>query len=247
MLIPRNIILWSKYLNDNTNILELSDEIILPSYYLSHILDKYSDDITTYLVNIINTETRQKCVVSIGTPHFDDKSIVFVPQWILDMIGYVSESDVPVRITIIDSNDIPLATKIIIKPLDSMIFNTDPIKCFETALMNLHVLTEGATIPIKIPEFSNYEFLAYVEKVEPESIVRVHSGDLEVEFNREYEEPATQTDTTDIQPTVVENNVAETITENNVAENTIANREELSLEERRRRVRESWLNKTNIS
>ena len=236
MLIPRNITYWSNYSDEQS--LELSDQIILPSYYLSHLMDKYADDITTYLVNITNTETGQKCVVSIGTPHFDDKNMVFVPQWILDMIGYVSESDVPVRITIIDSNDIPLATKIVIKPLDNMVFNTDPIKCFETALMNLHVLTEGATIPVTIPEFGNYEFLAYIEKVEPEPIARVHPGDLEVEFDREYEEPATQT--------VAE---ATTITENTVVENTpventpVENREELSLEERRRRVRESWLNR----
>ena len=82
MFISKSIILYPEFENKE----ELSDEIIIPSYHLNKMMKQYKDATVLY-ATITNTDNNQSYLVTIGSPHNYDKNTIFVPQWILDIIG----------------------------------------------------------------------------------------------------------------------------------------------------------------
>lgn len=110
---------------------ELSDEIIIPAYYLNILMDRFEDDEKLY-INVVNVDTEQSYLVVIGSPHSYDKNTIFAPQWILDIIGCSEQNDSIVKLQ--KAEILPCATKITIKPLDPMAFEIDTVACFEKAL-----------------------------------------------------------------------------------------------------------------
>jgi hypothetical protein len=250
MLIAKRKSLYDAAISDNNNDNKssLSDHIILPSYYLTKLIEQYPDNSGMYIATITNTtrSSENTYTVSIGIPHFADKLSAFVPDWILNIIGITTEDDIPIKITPY-LEPIPLIKKVVIKPLDSLVFNIDIVSCFEKALMNLTILTEGVTIPITIPELGYHEAFAYIEKVEPLPISLVHSADIEVDFNREYEEhnyiPNDQVPNVHINKTI-NNAINESVQHNTTVSNEVVSEPNvLSPEERRKRIRESWAKK----
>jgi hypothetical protein len=238
--IAKSMVLYPEYIEEKCQ--KLSDQIVIPSYALNMLIDNFDDDSdTSLLMRLINTQTHQETVISIGTPHHYEKTVIYVPQWILDIIGCTGTCNTPVKLELI-REPLPLATSITIKPLDPIIFNIDLVECFQTILENLHTLQEGITIPVFIPQLGNYETLAYIEKVEPSKISRTHAGDLDVNFLRDFEEiPRALSPQYDTKEEYEEDH-KESDSKEDINEET---KEELSEEERRRRVRESWLNRFN--
>ena len=215
MFISKSIILYPEFENKEELSDELSDEIIIPSYHLNKMMKQYKDATVLY-ATITNTDNNQSYLVTIGSPHNYDKNTIFVPQWILDIIG---SNDSVIKIK--KANDIPVATKIIIKPLDPVAFQIDTLSCFEKAFMNLHSIREGITVPI-ITEIGT--IFAYIEKVEPAGISKIN-GDVNVDFINEFP--------SDI-PEIPE------IPSNQIISEPVEPVEPLSAEERRKQVRESW-------
>lgn len=209
--------------------MELNDEIIVPSYYLNNIM-KNMDDNQMLCMNMINIANNQNYIVAIGAPHTYDKNTIYAPQWILDLIGCTSDDDI-IKLETVNMNDIPVLSKIIIKPLDHIAFEIDTTSCFEKALMNIHTIKEGITISVKSSELGiEYDIFAYVEKVEPASICRISNGEVDVEFINEFEVPSPEViPIPEVSPEVAPEVIPE---------------ETLSVEERRRRVRESWAVRT---
>ena len=246
MFIARSLVFYPGFFEDNCQ--ELSDEIIIPSYHLNNLINEFEDNETLY-VNIINTENNQQTLVAIGSPHNYDKNTIFAPQWILDIIGCTGNCDSVIRIEKADMIDVPTATKIIIKPLDPMAFELDTLACFEKAFMNLHSIKEGITLPVHVPELGkDYILFAHIEKVEPASLSRIVEGEVNVEFINEFNEhiPAAPTPspvglspllTPMFQP--MSNPIVFPLTPPALQTAT----QEISAEERRRQVRESWLNR----
>jgi hypothetical protein len=240
LFVPRSMLFYPGYFEEKYDKkTELSDHVILPSYYLHRLMDKFSPDESIYLAYLTNTENNKQYVVSIGTPHFYDKTTAFIPSWILDILGCQENSDTPVKIEKCNDN-LPLATKIVIKHFDKISNDLDSVKCFENTLQNLFTLQKGITFPVKIPECDNQEFLAFIEDLEPSNICRTHDGELTVEFiydNDEFTEinDDNKTNYTDESQEIESEQPIETTEEI----------PEISVEERRRLVRESWLNKFN--
>jgi len=214
MFISKSIILYPEFENKE----ELSDEIIIPSYHLNKMMKQYKDATVLY-ATITNTDNNQSYLVTIGSPHNYDKNTIFVPQWILDIIG---SNDSVIKIK--KANDIPVATKIIIKPLDPVAFQIDTLSCFEKAFMNLHSIREGITVPI-ITEIGT--IFAYIEKVEPAGISKIN-GDVNVEFINEF--------TSEIPSNQIISELVEPLEPAEPVEPV----ESISSEERRKQVRESW-------
>jgi hypothetical protein len=231
MLIAKSILFYPEHIENH----ELSDEIILPSFYLTNLINSYNDTEALF-VNIINIESKESAIVSIGKSHNYDKNIVYVPEWILDLIGCSNNTDSLIKIKKADISDIPNANKIVIRPLDPIAFEIDTLMCFERALKNLHSIKEGITIPISVPELGNdYIMFAHIEKIEPESLCRIVEGDIDVEFINEFNTTQNlETNNKIIIPSLenkdeVKDEVKEEI------------KEEINLEERRREIRESWI------
>ena len=209
---------------------ELSDEIIIPAYYLNIIMDRFEDDEKLY-IKVVNVDTEQSYLVAIGSPHSYDKNTIFVPQWILDIIGCSEHNDSIIKLQ--KAEAYPRATKITIKPLDPMAFEIDTVACFEKAFMNLHSITEGITVPVTIPELGdNYVLFAHIERVEPEATSLIIEGEVNVDFINEFAPPIPEMTQPQVPADV--NPVAEPLVEE----------EPLSLEERRRLIRESWVKRS---
>ena len=248
MFIARSNLFYPGF-TDNNNNHELSDEIIVPSYHLNKMMERFETSERLY-VNIKNTTTKKQYLVAIGAPHRQDKKTIFAPQWILDMIDCTGLCDSPIIITKADVTNIPVVAKIVIKPLDPVAFELDTLDCFEKAFMNLHSITAGITIPIPIPDLG-YSIFAYIERVEPADTSLIIEGEVNVEFINDFEEaPAAQTVVeavgTAISTTVgtaistaISTAVSTTVS-TPVAE-VIKEVEQLSVDQRKAAIRESWL------
>lgn len=243
MFIPRSLVFYPDYFKDNCT--QLSDQIILPSHFVNHFIDRfYNDTEGLYLAYLINTITGDSVVVSIGTPHFNDRDTLFAPQWILDAIKCTGNCDTPVKIEKVSKEEFLPATRIVIKPLDPLAFETNIVDTFQTALMNLCVLQQGLTLPITIPEFGNYEFLAYIEKVEPEMNSLSHSEELSVEFINEFYTPPVTT--TPRPPTPIPapdstNPILFPDQSDSKSESETEQTPILTPEQRREQIRQSWI------
>ncbi len=245
MFIARSLTFYPGYFEDNCS--ELSDEIILPSYHLNKMMERFDNGEMLY-VNITNTETNQSYLVTIGSPHSYDKNTIFVPQWICDLIGCTGCCDSVIVIEKAEVTEIPSATKITIKPLDPIAFEIDTLECFEKALMNLHSIKQGITMPIPVPQLGNdYRLFAYIEKVEPEGVSRIVNGEVDVEFINEFKPPE-PTATPPLVPgtspmfaPIIPSSLNQIVTPTLAPMIPTAPVEEIDTEERRRKVREAWV------
>ena len=256
MFITRSLVFYPGYFEDNCQ--ELSDEIIIPSYHLNKLMERFDDGELLY-VNLTNTETNQSYLVAIGSPHNYDKNTIFAPQWILDLISCTGNCDSVITIEKADMDEIPVCTKIIIKPLDPIAFELDTLECFEKAFMNLHSIKQGITIPVQVPQLGkDYIMFAHIEKVEPADISRIVYGEVDVEFINEFKPDDTPTAPTapSASDDSINNNTLFYPMNPSMANPIISPQtlsslmntpfpssiiEEVSQEERRKRVRESWL------
>jgi hypothetical protein len=240
MFIAKNVIFYPGYIQGDGQ--ELSDEIILPSHYLNQLINEF-DDNDMLLVDIKNCDKDLSYLVAISTPHQDDKNTIFVPQWILDLIAYEDNYKDIVKISKANVKDIPIATKITIRPLDPIAFDTDILSCFEKAFMNLHSIKEGIIIPVLLSDFGVTIF-AQIDKVEPAPISRIVNCEVNVEFINDF--------TDNISPKYEESDKSSSqITEDTgiywgiepveTKKINYSSLPELSAEERRQQVRDSWL------
>ena len=238
----RSLVYYNEFIDYNS--FELSDEIIIPGFLLTRLMDLYEDESVLY-VRITNIETGANYIATIGTPHADDKTVVFVPQWILDIIGGDREGEdgLLVRIEKVDMYTIPIATKIAIRPLDSVAFDTDIIQCFEKAFRNLHSIHEGVMVPVGIPEFGeHFRMYAHIERVEPADVSRIVNGEVDVEFLREETvseslSPAVES----LSPAAESLSPSDTTASIETPATAAPPGTELTAEERQRQIRESWL------
>lgn len=242
MFIARSHVFYPGYFEDNCQ--ELSDEIIIPAYHLNNIIEQFDDGEKLY-VTMKNTTTDKSILVAIGSPHSYDKNIIFAPQWILDLIDSDGNDDNTIKITKANVSEIPAATKIVIKPLDPIAFELDTLACFEKAFMNLHSIKEGITIPIPVPELgTDYCMFAHIEKVEPESVSLIIGGEVSVEFINDFKEDIIPSAPA---PTPVEGSpligpmIPSSMLNPVIMPLTRPSSPQISSEERRRIVRESWV------
>lgn len=242
IFLARSCIFYPGYSAENVQ--ELSDEIIIPSYYFNRIIDKYNDG-EPLLATITNVDNNMDTVIALGTPHQEDRNIVFVPSWILDLIGCDGYGNGgTIQIDKVDI-DIPVATKIIIKPLDPIAFEIDTITCFEKTMLNLHTIREGITIPVYVPELgADFVMFAYIDKVEPASLARIIDGEVDVEFINDFNNSSAIHNTNSVNmplmdySDIIESSVLHSLEE---IKRPSLEQNSISKEERQEQVRNSWL------
>ena len=241
MFISRSLVFYPGFFEDNCQ--ELSDQIIVPSYYLNRLIDDFEDGEKLYL-NMTNTNTNKNILVAIGSPHSFDRNTIFAPQWILDLIDCTGCCESVITLTKADMSEVPVATKIIIKPLDPIAFELDTLACFEKAFMNLHSIKEGITLTVPVPQLGKgYTMLAYIEKVEPATISQIAEGEVDVEFINEFKEVTPtaplESSISSMIPDSITNPIV--IPSSPVNEVSVEVSVEVSAEERRKIVRDSWI------
>lgn len=220
------------YPGSTDNSQELSDEIIIPSYHLNKMMERFENNERLY-ITMSNTNTQQSYLVAIGSPHTYDKNTIFAPQWILDLIGCTGACDTPINIVKTDTSRMNTASKIVIKPLDPVAFELNTLECFEKAFMNLHSITQNITIPIPIPELG-YSMFAHIERVEPDNTSLIIHGEVDVEFINEFKDDV---DMTQSNPIIIPSSSSNRL----MAEvPPIESIQEITADQRRAAIRESW-------
>jgi hypothetical protein len=223
MFVARSIVYYNDYEKYN---LEHSDKIVIPAYFMSNYINS-NEDLTSLLVRLYNVETGLDKIVCLGAPHNDDKCIVYVPRWILDSILY--EPGGALKILPINNNiSLPIATKIIIKSSDDILFELDFMAELEKVFNNLTIVEKDMTIPVKLDAFGGYYIYITIDSIEPGARCKLGRGDLNIDFVRNMVEPK-----------------AQIVSDISIKEEDISIKEEvldkeISAEERRKKVREVW-------
>lgn len=167
------------FLPEDLNSHELAgDEVRVHRFVLEGWLQRNNVPENKPLLVQVMTElgiTRTCCV---GAPHFQERNQVYIPSWLMENLGIDSNSSVTIELLI---EDIPYASMIYLKPLDTAIYHTDIRNCFEKALDMFHVIESGSMLTVEIESLGGYKVEAYVDKVEPVSICRL-GGEVGVEF-----------------------------------------------------------------
>ena len=141
----------------------------VPQQPQPHPQPQQNDDNKVFLIKITNPSTLKSIVVNVGAPHREaNKAGIYAPSWILEAldindIGEVTWEKIrtpPVR-----------ATKISLRPLDSMMEHIDARAEIEEHLKMFNVLQEGTTISVPLRPFDNYIARVFVEKIEPVPVV----------------------------------------------------------------------------
>jgi len=230
------------YYHDYKEEVELSDQIIVPLSLFHRLIREFENESVLY-VNLIHTEYNLHHLVTITAAHDDNAHTIYVPDWILDLLG---RSEQPIfQIEKADVLDLPVATNLIIKPLDPSVFDIDLTTYVEQAFMNLHSIQQNITIPIQIMDHTVY---LYIEQVEPAPLSRIVQGEVTVEFINMFEDEFKEVENEVDEFNEVENEV-EVFKEAEVEEEVEAEvevEEELTPEVRRQQVRDSWLKRFSL-
>ena len=222
MFIAQSLLYYHYYKEE----VELSDQIIVPLSLFHRLMREFEDESVLY-VNLIHTEYNLQQLVTINAAHDDNADTIYVPDWILDLLG---RSEQPIfQIEKAEVSELPVATTLMIKPLDPSAFDVDLTTYVEQAFMNLHSIQQNITIPIQIMDHTVY---LYIEQVEPAPLSRIVHGEVVVEFINMFEDEFKEE----------EDRVEDMIEE--FKEDTVEDEvevEELTPEARRQQVRDSWL------
>uniref|UniRef100_A0A6C0APY3 Ubiquitin fusion degradation protein n=1 Tax=viral metagenome TaxID=1070528 RepID=A0A6C0APY3_9ZZZZ len=157
---------------------EHSDEILVPRSVLQRWMEHYPPG-CPLLATLTNPETEQVQTVCIGShnPDTNDRT-VYAPLWIMDQIS--TTIDDPVSLQPLFEQPLA-ATKLVLKPLDKLAYDTDFRSVMEEYLDMFHVLQTGTTLTVPVKDLGGYEISVYVETTEPDLVVRL-GGEVEVEI-----------------------------------------------------------------
>ena len=230
---------------------EHSDEILVPRSVLQAWMDHYPPG-CPLLATLTNPITEQVQTVCIGShnPDTTDRT-VYAPLWIMDQISTVTDDPVSLQPLF----EQPLtATKLVLKPLDRLAYDTDFRSVIEEYLDMFHVLQTGTTLTVPVKDLGNYEIAVLVETTEPDLVVRLGG---EVEFEIVPLVPTKQEQEDHIMTNSVINEIAnETVTpdltSSSVPVETLTDVtsvtcvEEVDYNKQRERMRLAWLKRSQI-
>jgi hypothetical protein len=94
------------------------------------------------------------------------------------------------RISVFDQSELPKATRIVVRPVDSLLFQTsDVLSVFERNLSKLGVLQQGKIYPLPLEEFDGEIVTFFTEVLEPEGEVFLDGDDIPLEFEEAVDSP----------------------------------------------------------
>lgn len=123
----------------------------------------------------------------IETPEFHNA--IFLPTWMIHSNQYSGIGE-DTRISVFDQSELPKATRIVVRPVDSLLFQTsDVLSVFERNLSKLGVLQQGKLYPLPLEEFDGTIVTFFTEVLEPEGEVFLDGDDIPLEFEEALDSP----------------------------------------------------------
>lgn len=163
---------------DNLGVLrsEQTDQCILPMRLWKHLVHLDSPEVL--LLTISQGDVTHTLVANGG--HQSNRTTVFVPYWCAEAFLPGVEAEVkraPVP---------PVATKIVLEPLDTELYQCDISATVSAELGKWNVLTQGTTFRVECEELGGYHMNIFVKSVEPERIVLLR-GEVPLELTEPQE------------------------------------------------------------
>ncbi len=123
----------------------------------------------------------------IETPEFHNS--LFLPTWMIHSNQFRGIGE-ETHVTVFDQSELPKATRIVIRPVDSLIFQTsDMLAIFERNLSRLGVLQQGKLYPLPLEEFEGTIVSFFTEVLEPEGEVFLDGDEIPLEFEAAVDSP----------------------------------------------------------
>jgi hypothetical protein len=138
---------------------------------------------TRVFLRIFHPDGDGSFIVALGNPVTGiTENRVFMPQWMLasNRLDGFGET---VTIEAFESDSLPKATRIVLRPIDSSLFDADFMPVLEAAFSRMGVLQQGRQIQVPIAELGITVDL-FVEKTEPSAEVYLDGDDIPLEFEQ---------------------------------------------------------------
>ena len=142
-------------------------------------------DTELLLLRVSSYVDDQSWILHVHSYHTHDSNVIFLPQRCYDQLKH-QPSDVEVEV-LEEEETPPLATKIVLQPIDNSTEGIDIAKAVSEYLSSWHTISVGTLLHVPVEEFGGYIVDITVAKIEPET----HNGYvlLRGEVPLELEEP----------------------------------------------------------
>jgi hypothetical protein len=131
--------------------------------------EETNDDKRVFLIRITSADSNKSILVNVGGPHREyDNDAIYAPQWILQALNIHETGNIFWERV---AQPPPRATKISLRPVDTLINEIDGRAEIEEHLKNFNVIQQGVEVQIPLRPFDNYLATVYVEGLEPGPVV----------------------------------------------------------------------------
>jgi hypothetical protein len=138
---------------------------------------------TRVFLRIFHPDGDASFIVALGNPVTGiTENRVFMPDWMLASSRLEGFGET-VTIEAFESDSLAKATRIVLRPIDSSIFDADFMPVLETAFSRMGVLQQGRQIQVPIAELGITVDL-FVEKTEPAAEVYLDGDEIPLEFEQ---------------------------------------------------------------
>ena len=152
-----------------------NDCCVIPTHLWSQWTHEQTSDVL--LVKITHNE---KEVILHVYSHSDNRNIIYIPRWCFGI-------DFPMEVKMERVLEMPpIATKILLQPLDSEIYHCDIATAVSEHLSNWHTLSEGTILTVPCAELGGFPVDIFVKSIEPEKTVLLR-GEVPLELDEPLE------------------------------------------------------------
>ena len=119
---------------------------------------------------------------SVGDPIYSESpNTLYLPMWMIDSNRYQGCGE-EAEVNVFTPDELPKATRIVLKPVDSKIHEVDVVQALEKPFSSIGVLQQGKTYLIPLDELHGYQVPIFVERLEPADVVFLDGDEIPLEF-----------------------------------------------------------------
>jgi hypothetical protein len=139
---------------------------------------------TRVFLRIFHPDGQGSFIVALGDPiQGIAENRIYMPSWMLNS-NRLEGSGESVVVEAFESDSLPKATRIVLRPIESSFFDADFLPILEKVFSRMGVLQQGKQILVPIEELGGIMAELFVEKTEPEMEVYLDGDDIPLEFEQ---------------------------------------------------------------
>ena len=139
---------------------------------------------TRVFLRIFHPDGEGSFIVALGDPiQGIAENRIYMPSWMLNS-NRLEGSGESVVVEAFESDSLPKATRIVLRPIESSFFDADFLPILEKVFSRMGVLQQGKQILVPIEELGGIMAELFVEKTEPGMEVYLDGDDIPLEFEQ---------------------------------------------------------------